>query len=132
VKRRLAQHGFTRPFELDEDPKRQDKLTTWIEYLNYEYSWYDRYTRMVKRLQLKHDEAWKKLVDSKVLKPSETEEYLRSEECGFRRQSEEDAATKAVESAKLAAKSALIWAEIDGRGDDEVIFLRARRKGISG
>lgn len=28
VKRRLALHGFTRTFKLEEDPKRQDKLTT--------------------------------------------------------------------------------------------------------
>ncbi|KAK0655338.1 hypothetical protein B0T16DRAFT_396726, partial [Cercophora newfieldiana] len=33
VKRRLAQHGFTRTFQLEKDPRRQDKLTTWIEYL---------------------------------------------------------------------------------------------------
>ncbi|KAI1498084.1 hypothetical protein F5X99DRAFT_432308 [Biscogniauxia marginata] len=38
VKHRLAKHGFTQTFQLEEDPKRQDNLTTWIEYLNYEYS----------------------------------------------------------------------------------------------
>lgn len=37
VKRRLARHGFTRPFQLKEDANQQDELTTWIEYLNYEY-----------------------------------------------------------------------------------------------
>ncbi|KAK4070040.1 hypothetical protein Purlil1_13558 [Purpureocillium lilacinum] len=31
VKRRLARHGFTQPFYLQEDPKLQDKLTTWID-----------------------------------------------------------------------------------------------------
>ena len=111
AKRRLTRHGFTRPFQLDEDPKRQDKLTTWIEYLNYECSWYDLYTGRVERLQPKHDEAWKKLVDSKVLKPSETEEYLRSDESAFRCQGEEDAASKAVESAKSAARAVLTLTE---------------------
>ncbi|KAF2178449.1 hypothetical protein K469DRAFT_695492 [Zopfia rhizophila CBS 207.26] len=42
VKDRLTKHGFTRTFQLDEDPARQDKLTTWIEYLGYEYWWYDQ------------------------------------------------------------------------------------------
>ncbi|CAJ2508691.1 Uu.00g137170.m01.CDS01 [Anthostomella pinea] len=37
MRRRLAGHDFTQPFELDEDPKKQDRLTTWIEYLGYEY-----------------------------------------------------------------------------------------------
>lgn len=32
VRRRLARHGFTRPFELNQDPKQQGKLETWIEY----------------------------------------------------------------------------------------------------
>ncbi|KAH8889940.1 hypothetical protein GQ53DRAFT_689303 [Thozetella sp. PMI_491] len=108
VKRRFAKHGFTRTFQLDEDPKRQDKLTTWIEYLNYEYSWYDKYSRDVIRLQPQYDEAWQKLVDSGVLRPSETDEYLRSDESGFRDESEKDAARKAVEFAKSAARAVLI------------------------
>ena len=45
MKQRLAEHGFTREFQLDEDLSRQDKLTTWIEYLYYEYSWYDVHAR---------------------------------------------------------------------------------------
>ncbi|GKU13372.1 unnamed protein product, partial [Fusarium langsethiae] len=51
VKRRLASHSFTQPFELDEDPKKQHGLTTWIEYLNYEYWWLDKYTSDIERLQ---------------------------------------------------------------------------------
>jgi hypothetical protein len=105
VKHRLAQHGSTRTFPLEEDPTRQDKLTTWIEYLNFEYWWYDRYTNSVKRQQQQYDEAWKKLVGSKVLRPFETEES--NIESVFRRASEEERAEKAVES----AKSALIWTQ---------------------
>ncbi|PGH18198.1 hypothetical protein AJ80_04585 [Polytolypa hystricis UAMH7299] len=44
AKDRLARHGFTREFHLDEDPACQVKLTTWIEYLAYEYWWYTRYS----------------------------------------------------------------------------------------
>jgi hypothetical protein len=49
MRKRLASHGFTQTFRLDDDPARQDKLTTWIEYLNFEYSWFDWYD--VKRSQ---------------------------------------------------------------------------------
>lgn len=107
VKRRLKQRGFTRTFQLEEDPKQQDKLTTWIEYLNYEYSWYDKCSRDIKRLQPQYDKAWQKLVHSGVLRPSETDKYLRTTESAFRRESEREQAKKAVESAKSAANTVL-------------------------
>ena len=106
VKGGLAEHGFTRSFRLEEDPERQDKLTTWIEYLDFEYWWFDRDMRFVKRLQPQYDEAWKKLVDSGVLRPSETEEFINNIASAFRRASEEEQAEKAVESAKSAVMSA--------------------------
>lgn len=100
-KKRLARHSFTRPFEFDEDPKQQDKLTTWIEYMSYEYKWYDRYAR-VKRRHKRYDEAWKKLVDSKVLRPHETEEFIWDIESVWQREIEGLRAKQAVESAKSA------------------------------
>ncbi|KAK4243397.1 hypothetical protein C7999DRAFT_18242 [Corynascus novoguineensis] len=105
AKRRLAKHGFTRTFQLDKDPARQDKMTTWIEYLNYEYSWHDRYERSIERLRPEYDEAWKQLVDSGVLRPGETDETLRTTESSFRRASEREQAEKAVASAETAAKA---------------------------
>ncbi|KAG6011248.1 hypothetical protein E4U43_008457 [Claviceps pusilla] len=66
VKDRLEEHGFTRNFQLQEDPKRQDKVTTWIEYLSFEYWRQERWARVVKRC----DAAWQKVVDSKMLSPS--------------------------------------------------------------
>ncbi|KAH9214444.1 hypothetical protein DL95DRAFT_389417 [Leptodontidium sp. 2 PMI_412] len=105
VKGGLAEHGFTRPFQLDEDPKRQDKLMTWIEYLYYEYWWYNKSMRFVKRHQLRYDEAWRKLVGLKVLKPSETEEFIWNIDSSFRHAGEEDQAERAVESAKSAVIS---------------------------
>jgi hypothetical protein len=107
VKRRLAQHGFTRIFQLDEDPKRQDKLTTWIEYLNFEYWWYDRYVSSVKRQQPLYEEAWNNLVDSKVLRPHETEQYVLSDAWGFQQEAEQGRAYKDVKSAEEAAKAVL-------------------------
>lgn len=103
LKDRLTKHGFTRTFELDEDPARQDKLTTWIEYLGYEYWWYDQYAT-TKRQQQWYANTWKKLVDSKVLRPFETEEFIGGYgsglQLGIQAASEEEKAEKAVESAK--------------------------------
>jgi hypothetical protein len=107
VRCRLARHKFTRTFQLDENPKRQDKLTTWIEYLNFEYWWYDRYASSVKRQQPLYDEAWKKLVDSKVLRPHETEQYVLSDAWGFQQEAEQGRAYKDVKSAEEAAKAVL-------------------------
>ncbi|KAH6722615.1 hypothetical protein BKA61DRAFT_179236 [Leptodontidium sp. MPI-SDFR-AT-0119] len=106
VKRSFARHEFTRLFELDEDLERQDKLTTWIEYLDYEYWKQDKATNVVKRLQLQYDEAWKKLVDSRLLKPFETKEFICNSRPAHRYEAEEVRAKKAVESANSAAISA--------------------------
>ncbi|KAL2175393.1 uncharacterized protein P884DRAFT_206220 [Thermothelomyces heterothallicus CBS 202.75] len=111
ARRRLAKHGFTRDFQLDEDPTRQDKLTTWIEYLNYEYAWYDRYERSINHLRPEYEEAWKKLVDSGVLQPGETDKNLRTIESSARRQAEEDQAEEAVKSAERVARAALLETE---------------------
>ncbi|KAH7325038.1 hypothetical protein B0I35DRAFT_425469 [Stachybotrys elegans] len=64
VQRRMAKHGFTRTFELDKDPGRQDRVTTWVEYIAYEYSWCDRYQRPADEACAGVDETWKTLVAS--------------------------------------------------------------------
>ena len=81
-------------------------MTTWIEYLDYEYWWYDKDIRFVKRHQPRYDEAWKKLVDSEVLRSFETEEFICNINSAFQRASERMQAEKAVESAKSAVMSA--------------------------
>ncbi|KAG8426348.1 hypothetical protein J3459_008260 [Metarhizium acridum] len=104
VKRRLARHGFTQPFELDEDPKKQDKLTTWIEYLNYEYWWLDKHTSDMERLEPEHDKLWQELVDKKILRPHETKEFVRTIASPMERANERERAQKAVEQAESEAK----------------------------
>ncbi|KAK5201832.1 hypothetical protein LTR16_001297, partial [Cryomyces antarcticus] len=64
LQERLTRHGVERPFQLNEHLDQQDKLATWIEFLNYEYEDYDEDLRFVERLQPLYDEAWKKIVDS--------------------------------------------------------------------
>lgn len=49
VTTRLTKYGFTRPFQLEHNLDRQDKLTTWIEYLGYEHWFYDQAASFVKR-----------------------------------------------------------------------------------
>ena len=104
VKRRLACHGFTQPFELDEDPKNQDKLTTWIEYLNYEYWWLDKHTSDMERLEPEHDKLWQELVDKKILRSHETKEFVRTIVSPMERANERERAQKAVEQAESEAK----------------------------
>ncbi|KAH8757978.1 hypothetical protein F5883DRAFT_683243, partial [Diaporthe sp. PMI_573] len=109
----LAEYGFTQPFQFDDNPTQQDKLTTWIEYLGYECWVHYRYASRVKRMQPKYDVAWKKLVESSVLRPFETKEYVCNIECALRHQSERDQATRAVASARSAAKAVLTSAHSD-------------------
>ncbi|KAI9779201.1 MAG: hypothetical protein M1816_003641 [Peltula sp. TS41687] len=102
VKRRLANHGFTQLFHLEEDPKRQDTWTTWIEYIEFECWWLDYHTTSVERLRPQYDKQWKTLVDSEVLRTSETLDSLCTVEARDERESEEAQAEKAVQSARDA------------------------------
>lgn len=104
VKARLTRHGFTRLFHLAEDPKQQDRLTEWIEYLGFEYWWLDRYSASVKRLKPKHDEAWEELKRKGVVKDDETPEFVRTGASGTMCQIEEDHAWEAVQNAESEAK----------------------------
>lgn len=76
ARRRLAKHNFNEAFKLHENPKLQDDRVTWIEYLEFEYWWLDKYTGYVQHFQRQHDDAWKDLVASGVLRDGETEEDL--------------------------------------------------------
>ncbi|KAK2801517.1 hypothetical protein FQN50_007733 [Emmonsiellopsis sp. PD_5] len=101
IKERLTKHGFTRTFQLDEDLARQDRLTTWVEYLAFEYYFYDMFALSKREQQFIRDE-WQKLVDSKVLRPHDTEEFICSIEAGYQEINEEKRAKEAVDFAKSA------------------------------
>ena len=96
AKQRLLRHNFTGPIQFDKDPKKQNKLTTWIEYLEYECWWLDRYIHSIENCRPDYDKAWQELVDLKVLKPHETQEYLRTVTSYNAQQREVDQATEDV------------------------------------
>lgn len=78
ARRRLAQHGFTRRFELNRDPKRQGRLDTWIEYLSFEYWWLDQFMNAIKCRKARGDRVSRELKDTGVLQPIETRAPARN------------------------------------------------------
>lgn len=61
VEKRLASHHFTQPFQLSEDPSRQDSWTTWVEYLNFVYWSRDRHVASMKGSEPQYRRAWEEL-----------------------------------------------------------------------
>lgn len=106
VQQGLAEHGFKRPFQLEEHQDRQDMLATWIEFLDYEYWWYDKDMRTVEHQKPLYDAAWEELVDAQVLRPFETGQLVCDINSAIRRASERERAQDAVQSARLALLSA--------------------------
>ncbi|KAI0815427.1 hypothetical protein GGR55DRAFT_675044 [Xylaria sp. FL0064] len=106
VKNLLAQYSFTRPFQFYDNPKQQDKLTTWIEYLGFACAQHYRYARNIKNRQPEYGKAWKTLVDAKVLRLFETEEYIYDIKSAFQHQKEREHAQNAVKSAEAVLISA--------------------------
>ena len=104
LKRRLVRHGFARPFQLREDPQRQDALTTWIEYLGFEYWWLDRHQDSVNRLEPDYNERWQQMVVLKVLKPHETKDFIRTTPSSMERGREQDQAWTMKVAAEAEAK----------------------------
>jgi hypothetical protein len=106
LKTRLHRHGFSRSVTLDKNPKNQDPLTTWIEYLNFEYWNYDNATRTLEKLQPKYDAALAELLDSGVLLPGETPKSVSDPFFGFALGDQLAIRERAVESAKAMVAEA--------------------------
>lgn len=75
---RLERHSFQLPPTFDKAPNgfsrhidRQNKLATWIEYLNYEFTRRDEYDKWLETCQPGYDAALAQLMDAQVLKPFE-------------------------------------------------------------
>ncbi|KAL2256003.1 hypothetical protein VTK26DRAFT_2362 [Humicola hyalothermophila] len=110
AKRLLSKLSFTQSFEFDEKPERQDRLTTWIEYLTYEYNLHRvKYARSERRGAW-FDKQWQKVADSGLLRPHETREFILrvdgSLERSLQDSNEEERARRSLESAQAAVSLA--------------------------
>ncbi|KAK3367071.1 hypothetical protein B0T24DRAFT_534466 [Lasiosphaeria ovina] len=92
-------------FSFDEDPKQQDKLTTWIEFLACEHDSYKNRYGQNKNLAKWYRKQWETLLESGVVKPHETETFILNESRP-QREMEMGQANDTVESAKAALLSA--------------------------
>jgi hypothetical protein len=100
AKKLLELYDFTRPFQFHEDPKQQDKLTTWIEYICYISAMHYHFSELVKYKQKMCDEVWKILADSDLMKPDETRESILTTDVAWTRHQELKQASEAVRSAE--------------------------------
>ncbi|KAM7210956.1 hypothetical protein V8F06_013670 [Rhypophila decipiens] len=82
AKQRLGEHGFTQPFQLQQDSQLQDAWTTWVEYIEFNCWWLDRDMEMLERLQIRHDAEWKTVQEAGVLNDGETPESICTKEAG--------------------------------------------------
>lgn len=92
---------LTQKFQLDADADRQHKLTTWIEFLGYEYWWYDQFAAWKKKEKC-YQKAWMNFVGSEVLRSLETEDSVRTLDAALQAMAETEKAERAVQSAKVA------------------------------
>lgn len=106
MEQNLAKYGFTHSLELSADLKQQNRLNTWIEYLGYEYCLHDIDMTDLEYRQPQYDEAWKEIVNSNLLRPFETGEFLCTAGAAFFHQSEKNKAEEAVNAAKSIVISA--------------------------
>ncbi|KAH7317095.1 hypothetical protein B0I35DRAFT_355028 [Stachybotrys elegans] len=107
VKRRLSRHGVKRSLSLRKSPRHQDRLMTWLEYLNFEYWWFDRFNEPYEKLKPDNDQAWQKLLGLDLLKSHETEDYCHSVLSAFQHDREEEEAVKQVEDLMEEARE--VW-----------------------
>ncbi|KAH7016808.1 hypothetical protein EDB80DRAFT_703494 [Ilyonectria destructans] len=78
MQHRLAEHGFTRSFQLSRDPEQQDRLTTWIEYVNFECWSADNLAKQVKDEEPAYEQLFQdKLRSIDIVDHSVTKESLR-------------------------------------------------------
>jgi hypothetical protein len=107
-------------------------LTTWIEYLNYEYWIHDGVADKAAKLQTQYETRLRELMDANVLLPGETPESVCEFHHGFIIQREKEVANKAVKAAETAVSVA--ERPLDSTNRDthrqgqEVALARARER----
>lgn len=111
------------------NPKKQDQLSTWLEYYSYQirayadFSWY-------KSWEPRYEDAWRNLVNSRHLRQGDTRNYVESDQCADDREEELLQRREIVE----IARSKLMVAEQDIKDPakkgpaTDMQMLRARRE----
>lgn len=104
----------------------QDELTTWIEYLNYEYWTQDGLADEAAQRQLKYEQTLKALLDGQVLFPSENPKFVAQYHFLSQLSSQKDRdeqAMKTAESKVAAGQEALSNAKDNKRAPKKAISL---------
>ncbi|KAH6849900.1 hypothetical protein B0I37DRAFT_427720 [Chaetomium sp. MPI-CAGE-AT-0009] len=97
---RLKRHGFTREFQPARNHLHQDELTTWIEYLNYEYWAHDNLAEEAAQRQPRYEQTLRALLDGEVLLPGETAESVTEFHFHLQLSGEQYRAEEAVKNAE--------------------------------
>ncbi|KAG5982688.1 hypothetical protein E4U54_006351, partial [Claviceps lovelessii] len=113
---RLVRHGFTQPFRLAEDSKQQDELTTWIEYLGFEYWWLDHYLASAERCAEKYRKACEEHTKSGLFTDDETPEYFRTDAGKYHFKAPLAKVREALVDAELKARALEEYFEKDPEG----------------
>ncbi|KAF5010728.1 hypothetical protein FDECE_3115 [Fusarium decemcellulare] len=95
----VFERQWERTFQLEKNSADQDELSQWIEYLCFECFEYEKLS-WYKQHHEPYKEAWRKLVDSKTLRPHETLEKIENIECEATCENERTKLRQAVEEAR--------------------------------
>ncbi|PMB67897.1 hypothetical protein BM221_006072 [Beauveria bassiana] len=77
---RLSRHGhLLSDLQLKENPRQQDALTTWAEYLCFEYWWHDYYLARLRHLKPEYDRACARLHDRGILQPGQDGDLVETD-----------------------------------------------------
>ncbi|KAJ6786319.1 hypothetical protein PWT90_09330 [Aphanocladium album] len=104
--RRLASHGYTETVVLVENPRKQDPLAEWVEYLGFECWWLDDYIRESKRREDFYKRRWEYIRGQDLVSSDDTPEILDSWEAFDQRQAMRDNGRRELDAAKEEVKSA--------------------------
>ncbi|KAM3526948.1 hypothetical protein NHJ13051_003219 [Beauveria bassiana] len=78
LQRRLAAHGLSEKTTLLADPRIQDALTEWHEYLGFECWWQDQYTREYKDRLKRYDQNWNFIQRQKCVTSDHTLKFIEN------------------------------------------------------
>ncbi|KAM3517065.1 hypothetical protein NHJ13051_009325 [Beauveria bassiana] len=77
---RLSRHGhLLSDLQLKENPRQQDALTTWAEYLCFEYWWHDYDLARLRHLKPEYDRACARLHDRGILQPGQDGDLVETD-----------------------------------------------------